>query len=456
MRMTAFKRPLTVRNYSLSVTRTVIFHSVVLILLGKPLTALCESSLTPSIADLERQISVIQEESQRKLDDLQLQTNEQIRLLREQIASLSEVSNGQQPNAASKANGSNSSSGKRVALGDWQDRLTVSGDARIRYEYNSSVDSIPAWDRGVVRGRLRGHYHISDYMTLGARMVTGDRNNPRTADVTIGDFVSDLEVSLDQFYLSYENQHLQLVGGKFAKPFTSTEIVWDGDVNPQGIGGSYELAKSKRWSSRISGVYFLINESIFEQGSEMLGGQFSWTLQPTSNWSLSLHAAYYDYDIGTLNPDVPGGARGNYVSPDGTRYLSDFNLFDTIGSVTYVGFGDRWPVKLIGDYIKNSGAMVPEDAGWSMDLFAGNLNAPGHFLAHYGYSQVETDAILGMFSNDNIIFPTNYRLHTISLDYALQQNTFVGVTGYLFKRLQGTSYANDWASRVRFNLWVTF
>jgi hypothetical protein len=106
------------------------------------------------------------------------------------------------------------------------------------------------------------------------------------------------------------------------------------------------------------------------------------------------------------------------------------------------------------------GAEVDQDSGYGLDLFVGRLSTQGDLLFRYGYSQVETDAVLGMFSNDNIILPTNYELHTFAVDYALMPHTFVGLTHYEFRQLDPNPneilFVDDWASRTRLNLYFTF
>lgn len=347
-----------------------------------------------------------------------------------------------------------------TGTGGTVDRLEYSGDFRLRYEANSSNGATPSWDRGVLRGRLAAQYELSSSITLGGRLVTGDPDNPRTADATIGDFVRNQDISLDRTYVEYEYKNLFLTGGKFDKPFSSTELLWDGDVNPQGLGGHLDLFSNDVVLARFSGIYFLINERVFEESSKMLGGQLSLSSQPHDDWDLALHAAYYDYDIGVLNPGVPGASRGNRIIPDGLAYISDFDLFDIMGTVSYAGLGDRWNVKFVADYVRNLGADVEEDTGYAVDLFVGSLNDAGSFLFRYGYSQAETDAVLGIFSHDNIPLPTNYALHTVAVDYALTDQVFVGLTLYRFRQLDSqpgtTLSSNSWASRTRLNLYFTF
>ncbi len=426
------------------------------LILATPVYAQSNSAQQTTIEQLQLQIIEIQKESARQLEALKAQTDQQLQRLQAQIDRMSVSATPVESTPAGQASRQQVVASTPSKL----DKLKISGDFRLRYENNSSYGDIPSWDRGVLRGRMAASYQLTDQVTLGGRLVTGDPDNPRTADTTIGDFVSDLDISLDQAYVAYRNDRLFLTGGKFAKPFSSTELVWDGDVNPQGLGGHIDLFKNDAINARLSGVYFLINENLAAQSSSMLGGQLSLSGNSEGTWNWSVHSAYYDYDMGTLSPTAPGGPRGNNLAPGSLKYLSDFNLWDTMATLGYTGFGDRWNVKLIADYVKNTGAKVDQDSGYGFDLFVGRLSTQGDLLFRYGYAQAETDAVLGMFSNDNIILPTNYELHTFAVDYALMPHTFVGLTHYEFRQLDPVpneiSFYDDWASRTRLNLYFTF
>ena len=78
--------------------------------------------------------------------------------------------------------------------------LNISGDMRLRYEHNSSDGDERDDARGVVRGRIAATYAASPTLELGARLVTGDPDDPNSADVSLSNFNDDLQVSLDQIY----------------------------------------------------------------------------------------------------------------------------------------------------------------------------------------------------------------------------------------------------------------
>ena len=136
--------------------------------------------------------------------------------------------------------------------------LDVGGDLRVRQEWNSVQGRNRS--RTALRGRLRANYSVDDHFSVGAQLSTGDPDDPNTADVTLGSFVDDLAVSLDQAWIGYRNGGFAAYAGKFPQPFQRTDMVWDGDVSPQGIAATYGTnAGGIRADAR--GLYFIIDEA---------------------------------------------------------------------------------------------------------------------------------------------------------------------------------------------------
>ena len=129
--------------------------------------------------------------------------------------------------------------------------IKFKGDFRLRYENTSNEEPgstlLEGRNRAVVRFRVGFTKKISDIFNFGVRLATGSSDDPNTADVTLGSFVNDLEISLDRLYLKMSNNNFALSGGKFENPFQRTDLVWDGDVNPQGVTGNYTFKGSKKF-----------------------------------------------------------------------------------------------------------------------------------------------------------------------------------------------------------------
>jgi len=337
--------------------------------------------------------------------------------------------------------------------------LDVSGDLRLRQEFNGSDPDAPDRSRSVLRARLGATYAISKAMTIGAQLSTGDPDDPNTTDVTLSNFADDFAVSLDQVYARFNLGGLTLYGGKFPQIVRRTDLVWDGDVNPQGLGFVYEAKLSDTAALSARGLYFIIDEAAGGSDSSMAGGQLELKTTPARDWRLNLAASYYDYRLSSLAGADGGDFRSNLLRPDG-RYVSDFNLIEAIPTLTYTGLGERWPVVLTGDYVRNLGARDSQDSAWSIDLQAGRASKPGDLRLSYSFAVAEIDAVFAAFSNDNLPLATNYRLHGLSLDYVLATNGMLNATLYRYRpedaRRLPAGQSMDWRNRLRLNLLLAF
>jgi hypothetical protein len=335
-------------------------------------------------------------------------------------------------------------------------RFEVSGDLRLRYEANYGAET-GDWDRGTLRGRLGATYAATDAITIGARLATGDPDDPNSSDVTFSNFDDDFQVSLDMAYAAYSFGGAKAWGGKFALPFTRTDLVWDSDVNPQGVGATYKLPVGGA-ELRFSGLYFLVDHSVAGTDSSMIGGQVGMKMPVSEALKFDLAVAQYDYSLGSVAGADATDFGSNVIGPDG-HYFSDYDLFNVLASATYEGWS-RWPVALTGDYVVNRGARVAGDTGYSIELAAGQSHGRGDWRFGYGYSQAEVDAVLAAFSQDNTTIGTNYRQHTVFAAYNLLDNIVLDAVWYHYRpydaEFSGLNDPDQWLDRVRLHFLVLF
>jgi len=87
------------------------------------------------------------------------------------------------------------------------DPLNFSGDFRLRHERTTrqepgaQPDIRDPRNREVVRFRFGMNKKINGLFNFGARLATGSPDDPNTTDITLGDFVNDLTISLDRVYM---------------------------------------------------------------------------------------------------------------------------------------------------------------------------------------------------------------------------------------------------------------
>ena len=335
--------------------------------------------------------------------------------------------------------------------------LDISGDIRLRYESNFGDRNARNRDRGVLRARLRGSYAVTDGLSIGGELSTGDPDDPNSSDVTLSNFDDDLSVSLDQAWLRFKIGKVELTGGKIPLPFVRTDMVWDGDVYPQGASASY-ANKVGAASFKASALYFMIDESVGGPDSHMIGGQLAAGLPVNPELKVDLAASYYDYRLNSLVGGDAGDFRSNRFANG--KYLSDFNLLDIIGSATWSGLGHRWPVKLTANYVHNFGATTKADTGLLISLLAGRTTDHGDWRLGYGYAQTGIDAVFAAFSEDNTTLATNYVQHNLSVEHVIRPHLILGGTFYRFKPKSvigaGVDEPNDWLNRLRINLLAEF
>jgi hypothetical protein len=337
---------------------------------------------------------------------------------------------------------------------------TFAGDFRLRYEVTTRQEPTdnPLVDdprqREVLRFRAGVTRDFGSRLTFGARLATGSADDPNSTDVTIGDFADRFEVSLDRAYIEMRERRFVFTGGKFANPFTTTELVWDGDVQPQGVAASYG-GGSRRMKPRVVGLVYIVDEQGAGPDSYMAGMQAQVAIAGPPAWTLALAGGYYDYTIESLRSADAGDTRSNRLREDGRGYLSDFDLLDWTVTFDHPGFGSRYPVRLAGDYVKNLGADDQND-GFGFDVFVGRAAAKGDLRFRYGYAQAETDAVLAAFSHDNTSLATNYRQHSASFDWQAREELQLNATWYLYRLLEAGAAPNPWVNRLRLNALVTF
>lgn len=338
-------------------------------------------------------------------------------------------------------------------------RLNVSGDLRLRGQGDWSDRNARDRTSMQLRGRLGATFDVNERLTIGARLATGDSNDPNSTDVQLSNWLDDLDVSLDMAYMQLKFDNLTLYGGKMPQPFVRTDLVWDGDVNPQGIGATWRRPLDGGGALRMNGLAFMVDEQAAGPNSTMLGLQLGYESPLLSDWKFDVNGAYYHYNLGSTAGADEGDFRSNLRDADG-GYLSDFHLANLLVGVSYHGLGERWPMRMVADYVRNTAAATDADTGYGADLSIGRAAQRGDWRFTYGYWMAQTDAVLAAFSHDNIGLATNYRLHSLTVDYVPTPKTMLSAYWYHYRPYSAVDAAgrqpDDWLDRLRLAFLVNF
>ncbi|WP_101758169.1 putative porin [Oceanicoccus sp. KOV_DT_Chl] len=397
------------------------------------------------------------------------------------------------------------------ALPAWVNKISIQGDARLRYEGTFFDEENPALvyydlaesngadgrisagrdafintteDRNRLRGRfrLKVKAKVTEGIEAGLRLATGNTKNPVSTNKSLGNYGENWESNFDQAYLRYTSMEksVMLVGGRFENPFLSTQLVWDSDLNFDGVAGRWNILRNndlgsedQQWDPFITiGAFPLgeINQALFagedKQANDdkwlyaaQIGTHFDWYNQSR----LSVGLAYYYYDNisgirNDLNSDLydvtaPESFQfGNWVydikndnDPDSEYFAlaSEYELLNATIEYDYAGFAPHhlW---VTADLVKNLAfdtdelnriappsnvsLSVPErDIGYQFGIAVGwpSLNLRGNWRVALDYRHLEGDAVVDAFADsDFLLGGTNAKGYILRWDYALKDNTW--------------------------------
>lgn len=171
-----------------------------------------------------------------------------------------------------------------------------------------------------VRARLGIEADVAPQLTFYGRLATGMQNNPDSTNQNLGGYFTDKGIWLDRAYVDIhpfkgEDAHLYL--GRMANPFHLTELVWDDDVNLDGVALSYSRPIGGGLSAHAVGGAFPLDYAPDDEPQTsvtktsdgratkwLFAGQVGVDWQATDAFKAGVNAAYYDYSNveGRLSP----------------------------------------------------------------------------------------------------------------------------------------------------------
>jgi hypothetical protein len=356
---------------------------------------------------------------------------------------------------------------------EWVDRLRFSGDIRLRaqsdnYASGNAIQGPPDTnrinaarssaltpapflnstedrDRLRVRARLGLDAEISKGVDAGFRIATGSLSDPVSTNQTLGNTNRPYQLVLDQAYLRWrgDTQAITAFGGRMPNPFLSTDLVWDADLNFDGIAvrlapkhfGDEGLIQYAFEPFVTLGAFALQEVELSGNDKWLYGGQagFQWKAQGGTRVRFGL--AYYDYEniTGVKNPIVNDRTLDftapQFVQTGNTLFAinndtdpnalllglaSDYKEANATLAVEWIGLLP-FDVMLQADYVKNigfdqgeiqarTGAVIPEETqGHQLTLGFGRAKIAdrGDWQVFGTLRHLEADAVLDAFTDSD-------------------------------------------------------
>lgn len=378
------------------------------------------------------------------------------------------------------------------AVPEWLDRLKWEGDIRLRYQGDYFADSNEPEvefqsigqnvsnttednDLSRIRFRLGLNANVTGGVDVGARITTGSTANPVSTNQTLGTSFNKYSLVLDRAFVKLTPlDDLSFWGGRMPNPFFGTDLVWDDDLNFEGVAVSYAPGAQepqREFKPFVTAGVFPL-QSIEQDGVVQAKDKWMVALQgglewvPSTRARFKLGAGYFDYRnvMGISNPSqtsnndyeltAPGfRQKGNalYVidsdkdNDADTAELNDdiFGLaseFRIVNTTLVADFADFYPIHIIGsfDWARNLGfdqgeilartgqTIEPETDGYQAKLTIGypKITERHEWQAFVGYRYLERDAVLDAFTDSDFhLGGTNHKGFMIGGQYGIYKNT---------------------------------
>jgi hypothetical protein len=320
----------------------------------------------------------------------------------------------------------------------WVDRIKIKGDFRYRHEMIDEQDK-DSRNRQRIRLRLGIDCKVNDDSDVIVQISTGGDDPVSTNQTLTGSF-NKKAFSLDMAYFDWHPGFLtgiHVLGGKLKNPFYSpgkSELIWDSDLNPEGLAIKYNSDSKSAVEVFLSGADLWIEERKDDNDSMLVGAQAGLKVKFAENKaSVSLGGSYFGYSnvkgfSPFYDPDKKSAFYGNSYD-ENKLYLFDYKEMELFADAVFpIG---KIPLNIYGNYVKNSDPST-DNTGYLFGMQIGKCKDPGTFEIGYYYENLEKDAVVGAFCNSDFGGGgTNAKGHRLNANIQLAKNLQAGICYFI-------------------------
>ena len=403
----------------------------------------------------------------------------------------------------------------KSVLPDWVQRMNFTGDVRLRGEgdnfgrdnpqnayldFNAVNAAGGAEKAGTkeflnttedvdrLRLRLRFGFDV-DFgagWSSGMRLATGTGEVFATTNQTLGTFGAGYQIALDQGWIRWagasDRQAVSAIGGRFANPWLSTNMVWYNDLTFEGLSSNYRFNVSSDDAHRKDlfatvGAFPLQTETPSSEDKWLVGAQLGADLLSQNDSRLRAGLAYYDYIHMAGIRNSPGSTFFNYTAPalfqkgntlydisnstDPTVNLfalaADYRILDLLAIGDWHAFSN-YNVSFTAEAVKNigyksanvlarTGVYVPgRTSGYEADVGFGSFayGSRNTWRASLGYRYLQRDAVLDAFNDEDFhLGGTDAKGYILSFDYSINPRVWARLKYMSANAIDGPPLAVD-------------
>lgn len=406
-------------------------------------------------------------------------------------------------------------------LPEWVERVKMKGDMRLRLQSDLFADDNPAQTyvnfpelnrsggfgksdnpflnttedrhRERIRLRLGLDAKVNDKLLLGTRLATGNSNDPVSTNQTLGTTARPYSVLLEQAYLRYNHEYddykrISLWGGRMPNPWVSTDLVWDNDLNFEGLAANYrfsfgasdvyaDLANGDLPLFITLGAFPLQEVELSTHDKWLLGAQLGGQWLTNNQTAFTVALAYYDYrnlvgERNTLDSKLTDFTAPEYMQKGNTLFdirndidvatdrwalASDYNEVNLILRADLANFAPIHVV-LTGDYVMNDGFQESEVSaltgftemaqtkGYQLQMAIGwpQISKVDDWRVTAAFKHLERDAVVDAFTDSDFhLGGTDAEGWILGLEYGLIHNTALNFRWLSAAAIDGPPLAVD-------------
>jgi hypothetical protein len=325
----------------------------------------------------------------------------------------------------------------------WAANTVISGDVRIRQERIEVQGKQPTEqtaNRQRYRARIAAVSQVTPSVEAGIRLATGNSNDVRSTNQDMNNYFTKKDIWLDRAYINWHPENvpgLKMIGGRMSQPWVKvaeTEMIWDNDINPEGLAVQYSR-KFGQTNVFGSGGVFTAKDNVtgsgpqFDNDLRLYYGQLGTNLFPGDSFKLTLGGTVFHYfhdEFGV--PGAPGSGGNPGLQTNGNT-STQFQLYEGFGQLDVLGL--PLPLSLYTQYVTNPNANGPqkdEDSGYLVGL----LTRVWEIGVNYQYRDVERNAVVGAFTDSDFAsgFTASHG-HKLQLSYNIAKNFQFATTYFL-------------------------
>ncbi|MDP6637336.1 MAG: putative porin [Phycisphaerae bacterium] len=348
----------------------------------------------------------------------------------------------------------------RDPLPGWLDNLKFFADLRLRFEHHSQDGSSSAGigiqrkPRNRYRFRLRFGFiktWLDEQMEVGFRLASGSLDSGattsagRSTNQTLTGTFNKKDLWIDRAYAKYSPNAipgLTFIAGKMANPLEHTDLIWDSDLNPEGIVVQYHRALC---GIDVFGNFAHLSVRETQSGHDTILNVYQGGFRAPLPCGMKtvVAIAWYDFDDYESLGLVPGD---NF-----NGWNRNTQLINVLAKVKFTACGLPWQVYF--DWVHNNqdnqetADFENADDGFALGVKVGKNKKQGDWSAGYKYKYIEFNATPGNLNDADFGTPsgrgTNIKGHVFKAAYNLTDFLVAGSTIMLVQPITHNGREND-------------